>query len=691
MLNHRFTTVICVTIVILALLTTCGLMYINRGSGTESAGVAMGYENRLFDDTAVHTIDIVMEESDWTEFLNNAQSKEYVACDLIIDNEAYRNVAIRAKGNSSMSMVAGTEDLRYSFKVEFDHYTSGQTYHGLDKLALNNLIQDNTCLKDYFSYKMMQAAGAYAPLCSFVQISVNGEPWGLYLAVEGIEEAFAERNFGSQYGQIYKPDSMQMGGGREEGGAPPEMPEDMQNGEMRAPGRDRAQQRAAAQQGQGGQPAAASAAPQQENRKAAQPPDTADGAAEELPQLGRGGGMGGPGGGSSDVALVYTDDDYDSYSNIFDNAVFDISDADKDRLIRSIQALNTGENLEEAVNLDEVIRYFVAHNFVVSYDSYTGSMMHNYYLYEKDGVLSMIAWDYNLAFGGFSSGGMGGPGGSQSGTGVDTATSAVNDPIDTPVSGTTLEDRPMLGKWLKQEEYKELYHTYFAEFLETYIDSGYFEQELDRIYTLIRPYVEADPTAFCTVEEFDKAVETLRQFVLLRAESVRGQLDGTIPSTAEGQAADASALVDASTITLSDMGSQGMGGGGRMGGFRPDENAAAGADMQTQQDIQGAAEAAAEPPAGAAPPPEGGQTEDSAAAAAGAEPPEGGQPQQAAQGGPTPGGGWAAAGMGGNRPGRADTAQQTAAQNQQALWIGGCNAVMVLAICFVLFFRRRKQ
>ena len=31
---------------------------------------------------------------------------------------------------------------RYSFKVEFDHYNSSLTYHGLDKLSLNNLIQD---------------------------------------------------------------------------------------------------------------------------------------------------------------------------------------------------------------------------------------------------------------------------------------------------------------------------------------------------------------------------------------------------------------------------------------------------------------------------------------------------------------------------------------------------------------------
>ena len=48
------------------------------------------------------------------------------------------------------------------------------------------------------------------------------------------------------------------------------------------------------------------------------------------------------------------------------------------------------------MDVDEVIRYFVVHNFVCNFDSYTGSMIHNYYLYEEDGQLSMIPWDYNL-------------------------------------------------------------------------------------------------------------------------------------------------------------------------------------------------------------------------------------------------------------------------------------------------------
>ena len=162
------------------------------GYEAASGGAVLGYEERLFDTSVVHTIDIVMD--DWEGFLETCTDEEYVLCDLVIDGEAYTSAAIRAKGNTSLSQVASYGNDRYSFKVEFDHYDSTKTYHGLDKLCLNNIIQDNTYMKDYLTYQMMNAFGVSAPLCSFVYLTVNGEDWGLYLAVEGVEEAFLERN-----------------------------------------------------------------------------------------------------------------------------------------------------------------------------------------------------------------------------------------------------------------------------------------------------------------------------------------------------------------------------------------------------------------------------------------------------------------------------------------------------------------
>ena len=90
------------------------------------------------------------------------------------------------------------------------------------------------------------------------------------------------------------------------------------------------------------------------------------------------------------MKLQYIDDDPDSYQNIFGNAKTDVSSNDEARLIESLKKLSSYEDLEDVLDMDAVLRYFVVHNFVVNGDSYTGSMIHNYYLYEQDGKLSML-------------------------------------------------------------------------------------------------------------------------------------------------------------------------------------------------------------------------------------------------------------------------------------------------------------
>jgi len=250
--------------------------------------------------------------------------------------------------------------------------------------------------------------------------------------------------------------------------------------------------------------------------------------------------QGGPGGMSaSDVMLQYVDDSIDSYSNIFDNAKTDITDLDKTRLIAALKTLSS-EDAVDAVNVQDVMRYFVVHNFAVNGDSYTGSMIHNYYLYEENGKLSMLPWDYNLAFGTFQG---------------SSAESSINDPIDTPLS-CGASDRPMIDWILQDPQQLSAYHEYFSQFL----DQVDIQQIIEQAAELIASYVEKDPTKFCTYEEFEAGVSTLKEFCRLRSESIRGQLDGVIPSTKEGQNEDSSALIK-SSLSTSDMGSMGMGGG----------------------------------------------------------------------------------------------------------------------------------
>lgn len=572
MSTHKHIDKICCGVLVLVLLLT--VAFVNgQKLGVVPAAAQTGYASRLFDDSKVHSIDIVMD--DWDDFIENCENEEYVSCAVVIDQETYRNVGIRAKGNTSLSSVAAYGNDRYSFKLEFDCYESGTTYHGLDKISLNNMIQDNTYMKDYLTYRMMGDFGVASPLCSYAFVRVNGEDWGLYLAVEGVEESFLMRNYGSDYGNLYKPDSMDMGGGR--GNGEKFDREDMQNfmenesphlsseqwenfsqdAEGREPGEDKDEFPKPPEDG-GEMPEFGESPGMPESGKPEDMPEP--GEFESMPESGgkdqpefRGGGggpMGDPMGspmGSSDVALCYSDDAYESYQNIFDNAKTDISDGDKDRLIASLKKLSDKEDVESVVDIDAVLRYFVVHNFVCNFDSYTGTMMHNYYLYEDEGKLSMIPWDYNLAFGSFEAG--------------EDAGEMVNYPVDTPVSGSEVEDRPMLAWIFADEEYTESYHQYFAEFIEEYFSSGYFEELFTQTKEMIAPYVEKDPTKFCSYEDFEKGTETLKNFCLLRAESVKGQLEGKIPATAEEQDVNPESLVDASGISLSDMGTMDMGRG----------------------------------------------------------------------------------------------------------------------------------
>ncbi|XOQ43278.1 MAG: Spore coat protein CotH [Clostridium sp.] len=550
MSTHKNIDKICLVAVILSILIS--IVFMNgEAFGIQAASKMMGYENRLFDTSRVHTIDIVMD--DWDEFIQTCEDEEYTAASVVIDGEAYKNVGIRAKGNSSLSSVSAMNSDRYSFKIEFDHYDNTTSYYGLDKISLNNIIKDNTYMKDYLTYQMMADFGVNAPLCSYVYITVNGEDWGLYLAVEGVEDSFLQRNYGTDYGELYKPDTTDMGGGR--GNGKNFNMDDFLNANGEADSQSAEEQPQANIPADGQAPEGLNLPPEAGNQVAggaengqnaargnrpAMPEDfdaaDTNGENTHRPAMqGNGnmnaGMMGGgrnQGMGSADTKLQYVDNDPDSYPNIFNNAKTDITEADENRLIASLKALNEGENIDEILDVDQLLRYFVVHNFVVNGDSYTGYIIHNYYLYEEDGKLSMIPWDYNEAFGTFQN---------------SDASTAVNDDIDTPLTVTGEGDRPMFEWIFSSDEYTESYHQYFESFLDTVDYSGIIDETAE----LIAPYVEKDPTKFCTYEEFEAGVSALKEFCSLREESIRLQLAGE------------EANVDTSSFSFADLGSSSQG------------------------------------------------------------------------------------------------------------------------------------
>lgn len=570
MSTSKYLEKICIIVTTFAVLLT--IIFMNgKRFGIEPVSGASGYEDRLFDTSYVHEIDIVMNNFD--DMCGKAD-KTWYDCDAVIDGEKFSNISIRIKGNAGEVQSLGSS--KYSFRIGFDHRNSMESYHGLNKLDLNNSAGDCTFMKDFLVYEAMSGAGVPSPLCSYAFLTVNGSDAGLYLAVESVDDAFLIRNFGKNYGNLYKPECEEteyektiksvgrnpqvdsndldiVGRTDENSGRDVSFDDPMEHIDPNVLSQNDLDNIMAASSGE-------EAAVSETNSEADSAESTlAEGSeAENSSEEGEsaagnenilteesGSADGSPGIQDTmaivkpdDIKLIYIDDDPRSYPNIFDNASQNVTGRDRAELIRALKTLSTGADVSSAVDIDEVIAYFAVHNFVVSWNSYTGDTAGNYFLYEKRGHLSMLPWDYSSAFGTYRSG---------------DATKMINYPVDTPLLKGLSGNRPMFDWIMKNQRYVTAYHAAMRDLIERYSGENDISFELKQIEAMLTPYIERDQNKFASETAFHKGVDTLISFWKLRSESVENQLSGIIPSTLEGQAESPELLIDADSLELIDM------------------------------------------------------------------------------------------------------------------------------------------
>lgn len=477
------------------------------------------YAAHIFQEDTVNEINIEIDEADWQDMLENPLEEEYHKANITINGETVGNVAIRTKGNTSLTFVANSDSDRYSFKLDFDYYDSNGNYYGLKKLCLNNNYSDNSSMREYISYKIMGEMGLDVPQCGYSNITVNGEEWGLYLAVEAIDETFLATHFDDATGDLYKPE---------------------------------------AQDGSG-------------------------------------------------ADLVYDGDDISSYTGL--NLKTNEDTPDGKEIIALMKALEDGENLEEVLDAEKALKYIAANVALANFDSYLGNTTHNFYLYEENGRFTIIPWDMNLAFGGFGGGevdiyeptkqSMGGFGGGDKRKDTqdnDAVTNAAENteaqadannqpqpPDNADMQGMPSMDsgeKPLVTTLLENETYRSMYEGYLKEIAEKYFTQEYMTELVTKIHDLIAPYVQNDPTAFCTYEEFEQACSTdptdqysLVYYAVNMAESIENQLNGGEP-----------------TFNTNSMKGGGFGGGGKggpdFGGEKPDMASRTEQTTDAQQNAQ---------------------------------------------------------------------------------------------------------
>ncbi len=451
-------------------------------SGEDAEAKEYPYLDNLLAEGVVNEINIEISEEDWADLVENPLEETYYAVDVTINGETLSNVALRTKGKNTLTSVASSDSDRYSFKIDFDYFNDGENYYGLKKLNLNNNYGDASYMREYISYRIMGEMGIPVPATSYTHITINGEEWGLYLAVEPIDEVFLERTFGDSTGDLYKPDGI---------------------------GAD----------------------------------------------------------------LVYRGDDMSEYPGLVLKTNEETSDGSA--ILDLMKALESGEGLEDVLDVDELLRYLAANVALANYDSYLGNTTHNYYLYEQDGRFTIVPWDYNYSFGGFGGGevaiyeptnqsmGMGGGrhpdmenGETQTAEGENAAEEQaaqmpesmnaerpenmemqMPEGMERPEGMGGSNEKPLVDTLLSQDALLAQYESYLAEIAETYFTEAYMRQIVSETAEMIAPYVEKDATAFFTYDEFLEASSadatdpnSLVYFAVSMAESIETQLAGGEPT-----------------------------------------------------------------------------------------------------------------------------------------------------------------
>ncbi|MFH0915182.1 MAG: CotH kinase family protein [bacterium] len=474
----------------------------DRGADEAYAG---RYDGR-FPDDRVQTVRVLMEAADWESLQKNALAEEYYQADIWIDDELLQDVAIRAKGNSSLRQVASAGSNRVGLKVDFNFFNSARSYHGIKKLNYSNGFKDPTLMKEFLSYELMAEMGIPTPRACFVDLWVNDTHLGVYTQVEQVDANFLAENFAESNGNLYKPEIMA--------------------GTLDWTEKDVATA--------GGMTASTSTT---------ESFNIGGGDLEEIiSRLGdvgwipgrigtteegqttptAGGFIGGPGfmGGSDYLTSVglKTNENSPDYSRLFELL----------EVLNSEPSETSTRDLEQILEVDEILRFLAVSVVLVHLDNYIG-MGHNYYLYEDGGKFWIIPWDLNESLGGFDSG--------------LSRDQILNFFIDEPTAAAVAE-YPLVEQLLSEPEYLETYHGYLRELVEGPFSPERMTARINEIAALIRPYVQADDNLFFSLDAFEQGLTEdvssnvgsirtmggsfigLTTFVAERTASISAQLSG---------------------------------------------------------------------------------------------------------------------------------------------------------------------
>ncbi len=199
---------------------------------THSKDVEPDYDT-VFPQEEVNRLDIVVSEENWATMIANMDSlysdsdgrgggmpedtdenPVFVESQVIFDGTQWYNVGIRFKGNSSLRSAYQSGVMKLPFKLDFDEFEDdyeeleNQRFYGFKEISLSSNYEDPSLLHEKIATEAFDSVGIATPETAFYELYINygkgSTYFGLYTAVEVVDDTVLENNFNEDDGNLYK-------------------------------------------------------------------------------------------------------------------------------------------------------------------------------------------------------------------------------------------------------------------------------------------------------------------------------------------------------------------------------------------------------------------------------------------------------------------------------------------------------
>ncbi len=175
----------------------CLLFHLVGSAGAASA--RLDESDKFFSNGLIPHLRIQVAPTNLARLRSNGRA--YVPATVIEGDKVYRGVGLHLKG--AAGSFRPVDDAKPALTLNFDKFADHQNFHGLDKLALNNSVQDPSYMSEAICSELFLAAGVPTPRTTHAHVELNGRDLGFYVLKEGFDKTFLRRHFRNVNGNLY--------------------------------------------------------------------------------------------------------------------------------------------------------------------------------------------------------------------------------------------------------------------------------------------------------------------------------------------------------------------------------------------------------------------------------------------------------------------------------------------------------